>query len=177
MKDANKNERIISIDLRTSRFGFVVFEGPTCLLDWGVKNFRHGVNAVRIPANVKFGRLMERFLPNAILILTRDVETKGRAGLRESLQTEAEKRRISVHRIHPLAVKDAFAGSSRNKYEIASAVIKQFPELASRRPSQRKIWKPEDYVIQIFNAAALGVTHFTSHSNNRDAIAPPPHEA
>jgi hypothetical protein len=43
---------------------------------------------------------------------------------------------------------------------VAAAVIKQFPELTSRRPGERKIWKPEDYVIKIFDAAALGITYF-----------------
>jgi len=52
-------------------------------------------------------------------------------------------------------VKSAFVASNRNKYEVAAAVIEQFPELASRRPGERKIWKPEDYVIKIFDAAAF----------------------
>jgi hypothetical protein len=160
MRQAVKHERIIAIDLRSSRFGFVVFEGPKRLLDWGIKNFRQGVNAVRIPANVKLGDLMDEFLPNAIVLMNREAETKGRARMREGLLREAEKRRITVHFLSPGEVKAAFVGSNRNKYEVAAAVIKQFPELASRRPGERKIWKPEDYVIKIFDAAALGITYF-----------------
>jgi hypothetical protein len=37
----------------------------------------------------------------------------------------------------------------------------QLPELASRLPDKRKIWKSEDYRMSIFDAAALGVGYFT----------------
>jgi hypothetical protein len=167
MHPANEDERIIAIDLRSSRFGFAVFEGPQRLLDWGIKNFRQGVNAVQIPAEVKLGNLMDEFLPSAVVLMKRDAETKGRAAMRDGLLREAEKRRIAVHFLSPREVKIAFVGSNRNKYAVAAAVIKQFPELASRRPGQRKIWKPEDYVIKIFDAAALGITYFARHSDNR----------
>ena len=160
MHEAHKPERIIAIDLRSSRFGFAVFEEPKRLLDWGIKNFRQGVNAVRIPANVKLGDLMDEFLPSAIVLMKREAETKGRAQMREGLLSEARKRRIAVHFLSPREVKSTFVGSNRNKYAVAAAVIQQFPELASRRPGERKIWKPEDYVIKIFDAAALGITYF-----------------
>jgi hypothetical protein len=160
MHRANEHERIIAIDLRSRRFGFAVFEGPKRLLDWGIKNFRHGVDTVRIPANVKLGRLMDEFLPNAIVLMRREAETKGRAGMREGLLREAKKRRIAVRFLSPRQVKSAFDGSNRNKYAIAAAVIERFPELASRRPGERRIWNPEHYVIKIFDAAALGITYF-----------------
>jgi len=160
MHQANGHKRIIAIDLRSSRFGFAVFEGPNRLLDWGIKNFRQGVNAVRIPADVKLGDLMDEFLPNVVVLLKREAETKGRARMREGLLREAEKRRITVHFRSPREMKSAFVGSNRNKYAVAAAVIERFPELASRRPGRRKIWKPEDYVIKIFDAAALGITYF-----------------
>ncbi len=160
MHKANKHERIIAIDLRSSRFGFAVFEEPERLLDWGIKNFRQGVNAVRIPANVKLGCLMDEFLPNAVVLMEREAETKSRAGMREALLEEAEKRRIAVHFLSPREVKAAFVGSNRSKYVIAAAVIERFPELASRRPGERKIWKSEDYAIKIFDATALGITYF-----------------
>ena len=160
MHPANIHERIIAIDLRSSRFGFAVFDEPKRLLDWGVKNFRRGVNAVRFPANVKLGDLMDEFAPNAVVLMKRDAETKGRALMREALLREAEMRGIAVHFLSRREVKASFVGSNRNKYAIAAALIERFPELASRRPGERKIWKPEDYAIKIFDAAALAVTYF-----------------
>jgi hypothetical protein len=160
MSQANKHERIIAFDLRSSRFGFAVFEEPKRLLDWGVRNFRRGVNAVRIPANVKLGDLMDEFSPNAVVLMERAAETTDRALMRKALLREAGKRGIVVHFLARREVKAVFVGSNRNKYAIAAALIVRFPELASRRPGERKIWKPEDYSMKIFDAAALGVAYF-----------------
>jgi len=174
MHPANDRNRIVAIDLRSSRFGFAVFEGPERLLDWGVKNFRQGVNAVRIPANVKLGELMDEFSPKAIVLLRRDIDTKARASMREHVLREAEKRRIAVRFLSPRAVKSAFAGSNRNKHTIAGAVIERLPELASRRPGPRKIWKPEDYRLRIFDAASLGLAYFARYKNrNQQSHVPP----
>ena len=177
MHQANEHQRIIAIDLRSSRFGFAVFEGRNRLLDWGIKNFRHGVNAVRIPADVKLGDLMDEFLPNVVVLMEREAETNGRAAMREGLQKEAQKRTIAVHFLSPREVKNAFVGSNCNKYAVAAAVIQRFPELASRRPGPRKIWKPEDYVMKVFDAAALGITYFARYTNPSQQSNVPPHEA
>jgi len=174
MHQANELKRIVAIDLRPSRFGFAVFEGPERLLDWGVKNFRQGVNAVRIPTNVKLGELMDEFSPKIVVLLKRDTDTKNRASMREQLLREAEKRRIAVRFLSPLALKSAFVGSNRNKHTIASAVIERLPELASRRPGPRKIWKPEDYRLRIFDAASLGLAYFVRYKNHNQQSHIPP---
>jgi len=165
MHQANERKRIVAIDLRPSRFGFAVFEGPERLLDWGVKNFRQGLNAVRIPANVKLGELMDEFSPKTIVLLKRDVDTKNRASMREHVLREADKRRIAVSLLSPRAVKRAFVGSNRNKHTIATAVIERLPELASRRPGPRKIWKPDDYRLRIFDAVCLAHAYFARYTN------------
>lgn len=161
MNQAHDGERIIAIDPRSSRFGFAVFEGPTRLLDWGIKSFRGGVNSVRIPASVKIRGLMDEFLPDAVVFMRRGAETADTARMRAALTQEAEKRLIAVHFLSPSDVKATFAGSNQNRYAVAAAMIERFPELASRRPGKPKIWRPEDYVLKIFDAVALGITYFS----------------
>jgi hypothetical protein len=156
----SNDKRIIAIDPRSSRFGFAVFEGPERLLDWGIKRFHRDVNAVQIQAKLKLINLMDEFLPHAVVILKRDVETRGIARMREALLRQAQKRGIALHFLSRRDVDGAFVGSNRNKYAIAAAVIKHLPELASRRPRQRKTWEPEHCIITIFDAAALGITYF-----------------
>ena len=153
-------KRILAIDLRSRSFGFAVFEGPTRLLDWGVRSFRQGTNAVKIPASLKFAGLMDEFSPSAIVFRKRDVGTKKRVEMHSALLGEAEKRRIPIRLLFPRAVKTSFPGCNRNKYTIATALAEQLPELASRLPDKRKIWKSEDYRMGIFDAAAVGVAYF-----------------
>ena len=154
-------KRILAIDLRSRSFGFAVFEGPTQLLDWGVRSFRQGVNEPTIPASEKLAALMDDSSPSTIVLRKGDSETKKRAEMRNALAREAAKRRISIRLLSRNSVKNAFPDCNRNKYTIAAAIVKQLPELAPRLPSLRKIWKSEDYRMSIFDAAALGVAYFT----------------
>jgi hypothetical protein len=154
-------KRILAIDLRSRSFGFAVFEGPTRLIDWGARSFRQGINAVKVPASLKFAGLMDEFYPSAIVVRKGSVESRKKAGMRQALVIQAEKHRIPVRLLSRRVVKKAFVGSNRNKYTIAAAIVKQLPELAPRLPSLRKIWKSEDYRMSIFDAAALGVAYFT----------------
>ncbi len=158
----NHDKRIIAIDLRSRGFGFAVFEGPTRLLDWGVRSFRQGVNAVKIPASDKFAGLLDELSPGAIVIQKDFFESKKKTGMRDALLKQAEGHRIPIRFLTRRAVRSAFVGSNRNKYTIAAAIAKQVPELGPRLPGVRKIWKSEDYRMSIFDAAALGVAYFQS---------------
>src|SRR6266478_4800627 len=89
-------KRILAIDLRSRSFGFAVFEGHTRLLDWGVKNFRRGVNEPTIPASVKLAELMDDASPTTIVLRKRNSDTQKGAEMRNALVREAEKRRIPI---------------------------------------------------------------------------------
>src|SRR5438094_1149947 len=65
-KPANP-KRVLALDVRPRSFGYVVFEGPALLLDWGVQSFRNGRNAVRVPLATKIGALLEDFQPAVVV--------------------------------------------------------------------------------------------------------------
>jgi hypothetical protein len=157
----NQEKRILAIDLRGRSFGFAVFEGPSRLLDWGVKSFRRGVNAVKSPASDKFGTLMDDFSPDEVVLRKRDGDGhKRRCEMREAILREAAKRRIPARQLSRSAVKNTFMGVNRNKYTIAAALAKRLPELAPRLPAVPRIWMSEDYRMSVFDAAALGIAYF-----------------
>ncbi len=116
---------------------------------------------MKIPASRKLAGLMDEFSPSAVVTQKELVDSKKRAGMRNALLKEAEKRRIPIQPVSRRTVRVAFPGSNRNKYTIAAALAKQLPELGPRLPGLRKIWKSEDYRISIFDAAALGVAYFS----------------
>jgi hypothetical protein len=60
-------------------------------------------------------------------------------------------------------VNRAFVGFEANKYEVASALAKQFPTLASWLPPKRKCWQSKDYRMGILNAAASGIAYFVRY--------------
>jgi hypothetical protein len=56
------------------------------------------------------------------------------------------------------------AGST-TKRQIAESIAREFPELEPRLPPVRKFWMNEDSRMNIFDAAALGMTYF--HTGSR----------
>jgi hypothetical protein len=167
MQGLGPEKRILAIDLRASSFGFVAFEGPTRLLDYGVRSFRQGVNAVKVPASTKIAGLMDEYEPSVVVLKqwTEDANGK-RARMRKAVMRQADLRRVPVRLLRRGVISNAFAGNNRNKYTIASALAQRFPGLAEKLPPKRKIWQSEDYRMSVFDAAAVGVAYFyrASHS-------------
>ncbi len=150
---SNDERRVIALDVRSRNFGFVVFEGPNEILDWGIRSFRSGGNAVKTPAASKLLSLLDEFSPSA-----------GRAEKKPQLlsiiERQVRNRRIPLRLVTPQDVNRAFIGFESNKYEVASVLARQFPTLASKLPPKRKCWQSEDYRMGIFDAAAVGVAYF-----------------
>src|SRR5690348_548787 len=68
MSGEDAYERVIAFEIRSSRVGYAIFERPERLLDWGIKSFRSGVNAVRVPFAIKVANLLLDWQPNLILL-------------------------------------------------------------------------------------------------------------
>src|SRR5438094_553982 len=145
------SQRILALDLRPRSFGYVVFEGPTELLEWGVRSFRNGVNEVRVPVYEKLARILDDYAPSTLALKELRAPTKtGSAGKLEKMllavQTEAKAHGIAVRVASRKAVRKAFRYVARpTKYTIASALAQSFPELAWKLPPKRKPWESEDY--------------------------------
>ncbi|MGB8475354.1 MAG: hypothetical protein WCE61_14825 [Candidatus Acidiferrum sp.] len=150
---------MLALDVHSRSFGFVVFEGPNHMLDWGIKSFRPGVNAVKIPAAKKLLALFDEFTPSAVVV--RKPEIRRNTKMLAVIERVAGSSRVPLRFISRGDVNRAFVGFESNKYEVASALAKQFPALASRLPPKRKCWQSEDYRMGIFDAAAVGVAYFT----------------
>jgi hypothetical protein len=174
--NATAPERVLALDLHPLSFGYAVFEGPDELLDWGIKSFRHGVNAVKVPLDMKLALLLDRYGPD--VVVTKEPRTATLEKMARVIMNLPQCRRIPVRRISSTAVRRAFPGESHNKYQIASLIAKRYPELSPRLGSRRKLWQAETYSMSIFDAVALGVTYFmreatTGHLEDR-ALSPLP---
>src|SRR5712691_2535454 len=128
-------KRVIALDVRSRSFGFVVFEGPNEILDWGIRSFRSGGNAAKVPAATKLLSLIDEFTPSAVVIRERTTRSAKKPKLLSIIERQVRNRRIPIRFITPRDVNRAFVGFESNKYEVASALAKQFPALASKLPS------------------------------------------
>src|SRR5437867_1077976 len=142
-----KDIRVLAIDPSTRGFGFAVLEGPNRLIDWGVKETKTDKKRRTLKL---IDDLIERYEPSAIVV--EDYTGKGSRRCRRiqalinDISKLALKRKIRVRSFSRAKVKQALSESgASNKHGIATAIAKQFPELAPRLPRFRKPWMSEDY--------------------------------
>jgi hypothetical protein len=169
-------EKVFALDLHPLSFGYAMFDGPDELVDWGIKSFRHGANAVKVPLNVKLASLLDQHEPDVVVIKT--PRTAALKKVARTIAAMARYRRIPVRLISRTSVQKAFPDNNHNKYQIATEIAARYPELSPRLGLRRKFWQAERYSMSIFDAAALGIAYFMHEATfceNLDgrAIVPP----
>lgn len=147
-------------------FGWVAFEGPFALYDFGLI-FVHSDKNRRCLEH--FERLLTQLEPEAI-VLEAFPENARRTtrivSLQRAMAASALSRGIETS-MHPHGdVQAMFAAvGSRTRREIAVAVARQMPGLGHKLPRKRRAWQCEDRRMALFNAAALVITHFQLDAN------------
>jgi hypothetical protein len=165
--------RVLTLDLRSSRFGYVVFEGPSTLLDWGTRTYR---DEERSSLDWRLKNLQSSFAPS--VILARQI-TEGprftqptRRSAFLTLKAFAKRVLIAVYMIDESKLRGFFSrGTKVNKHDIARMIANRFPELSWRLPPRRKPWQSEPTRQSIFDAASLGVFYFAQQADERETIA------
>jgi predicted metal-dependent hydrolase len=161
MRAPQGGKRVLAFDVRSRSFAFALLEGQQELLDFGVRSFRKGSNAVQVPPREKLAALLHEFNPS-LVIHNDSVSRKSKWKLKigDALLQESQKRRIPIRHITRSMVKRTFERHSENKHEIATVLAQRYPALESKLPSKRKCWQSEDYRMSIFDATALGFAYF-----------------
>ncbi|HET6844943.1 MAG TPA: hypothetical protein VFK06_25150 [Candidatus Angelobacter sp.] len=156
----------MAIDLRSQRFGFAVLEGPTRLLDSGMKRC-HAVGAKDSATAVrkKMVSLITLFAPS-VIVVKQVSGAHGPTRLRNDEVVDAIKHVAKAHALELIFLKRShicrvFRQSGKKcKVGIAALIAGYFPELAWRVPPKRKNWQPEHHNIIIFDAVSLGLAYF-----------------
>ncbi len=158
--------RILAIDPSTRGFGFVVLEGATNLIDWGVKATRKDKNERGL---IKVGALLRLYRPDVIVAERHSGKGSRRchrvAQLIAAMEALAKRDGVRFCRFSRGDIRKVFASfNATTKHEIAHAIARQLPELAPHLPRYRKPWMSEDYRMAIFDAASLALTFLYSRS-------------
>lgn len=159
--------RVLAIDPTSRGFGFAILEGPTTLIDWGVRSCRSATIEKEIQALSRISDLIKHYRPHSLILEKLDDEGSRRCGrirlLLGAIRNAAAWQGIKVRSIPATKIQKVFLTfNARTKHEIACAVADQLPELAPRLPRPRKPWMTEDYRMAMFDAAALALAHFYS---------------
>ena len=157
-----KEIRVLSLDLHPRGFGYAVFEGTARLVDWGTTDIRKNKQYAVLR---KIGELMRLYQPK-VLVVEDCAHVKSRRNLRvrqlaETILVAVQEFGVEGHALPLAAVYRMFAKSGAStKYEIASTLVRAFPELMVSLPPKRKPWQSEDGRMSIFDAVALGLAYF-----------------
>jgi Holliday junction resolvasome RuvABC endonuclease subunit len=156
----------------TRGFGYAVFEGSKSLVDWGVKSVR--TRQKNLASLRKVRELIAFYRPDVLVIEDYDGLGSRRAKRIQTLinlmTAHAAEERITVASFSRSEVRACFSSTgSTTKRQIAESIAREFPELEPRLPPVRRIWMSEDSRMNIFDAAALGITFFHSRSRLKRA--------
>lgn len=143
-------------------FGWVVFEGPFALYDWGLSVGRRDKNAVCLR---KVEALLDKFSPETVVL-----EGFERPGARRADRITRLCRAINAlvmdrgTDVVIYARQDVVACfldvGARTRQEIAEAVIRHVDGFRHQLPKPRRRWDDEDRRMALFSAAALVLTHY-----------------
>jgi hypothetical protein len=146
----------LALDTTSEGFAFAALQGSETLLDWACSE----VSKKKPEAwRGRVDKLLARYEP-ALMVLP-DVEDSRRGKWVKKFTLDiasfANEKGVAVRRVSRHEVQTMFANSGTTKYEIAVAVTRLFPELASRLPRKRKPWMSEDKRMSIFDAVSFAL--------------------
>jgi hypothetical protein len=158
MNAANDGWIIIAIEDRRSCFGYAVFQGPMRLLDWGATTPYPLEGAIQ-RARKRFLSLLLMFTPE-VVVMRKPLNHKSRDPIRRLLKRETADRSIPMGLLARDDIHQAFGTfCTKNKYEIAEALTRIFPELIDKLPPPRDIGDSERRAMSVFDAVATGYAY------------------
>ena len=162
MNHSKPSGLVLAVHPTSKGFGWVLFEGPLVPVDWGIASAKVNRSAKSMS---RFKQLLDQYQPSA-LILEKFDEDDSRRGerIRELAQTMrgfASNRDMDTSIYSRQEVSTVVTGNAKaSRHTAARAVSERLPILQHRLPNARKLWQSEDDRQCLFDAAALGITHY-----------------
>jgi hypothetical protein len=160
---AKSYERILSIHATVKGFAYVIMNAPGELLDFGIKHVSKGDKNGECVALVE--RLIIRHDPHAIVFEDTDEVGARRSSrvkrLLRDIEKLADRASLDSYCYPWQTVFDVFRDSApHTRHDIAKVLAEILPAIKRRLPPKRKPWLPLDPRQALFDAAALGITHY-----------------
>ena len=157
---------VLAIHLTSHGFGWVLFEGKLVPVDFGIASAKAN-RSDRCMA--RFEKLLNQYQPSAIILEKFEGTRRG-----ERIRTLA-KTMCGFAKNHEMdaliygrdEVGTVVAGNAKaTRHAVALAAAERLPMLQHRLPEARKLWESADDRQCLFDAAALGITHYAlTHPN------------
>jgi hypothetical protein len=165
-KAIEPSTRIVALEVRSQRTGFIALEGSgrVRLLDWGVRLYDRRTYPTGAACGARIAALLDLYAPSVVVLrrgkdASTDEMRRWVRAIVAKIATEARRRSITYESVTTKEVQDFFGRyGNTTKHAIARIVAERFPELAFKLPSPRRPWESESYNTVIFDAAATAMT-------------------
>lgn len=164
-------ERLLAVEVRSRRIGFAVFEGPSRLLDWGVRGCQSPTHALGEVVAKKVRPLLLRYGPFSV-VMRRENQYLSQTAKRirisiGAISREARQCGIKIRLLKSKSRRHFFAQFRYGaKHRVAELIADLFEELSWNVQPQRKAWHSEGYHTVIFDAVATGLVAFGDELNS-----------
>ena len=151
-------ERVLAICLTYRGFGYVIFDNPSFVFDWGHCSVdQHDPNVFR----ERITKLMTTNAVDRLLIYQeKNRPTRIQRNIL-SLGPICKSLGIQLEKISKDQISEVFESfGSYTKYQRAGIVASYLPELSYKLPPQRKPWMSEDLRMSIFDSACLALAYY-----------------
>lgn len=142
-------------------FGWVIFEAPFSLLDWGTVDIRDDKNATALN---RIETLFDRHAPAVLAMERHDEGARRSPRIRQlylAVIRRAEVRAIAVRRYTRAQIsRSRHLKGASTREEVAAAVAICLDVLRHRLPKPRQIWIGERPGMSLFCAAACALAYF-----------------
>jgi hypothetical protein len=158
-------DRLLALEARSGKIGFVIFEGPSRLLDWGVLGCAESTGRLGEVVAKRVRPLLFRYRPLAVVMRgDNHYSSRSPARLRvsvRSIKKEARLCEVEFRLVKTKSRKCFFVqvGCSA-KHQVVQLIAQLFEEIYWRAQPPRKAWHSESYHTVIFDAAATGLVAF-----------------
>jgi hypothetical protein len=163
-------ERILAFEVRSRRMGFAVFEGPTRLLDWGIRSCSQPTRHLHEVVTKRVRPLFVRYRPFAVVMrcdnhYSSQTPTRLRISV-GAIRKEAHRCGVEFRLLRTKSRKRSLVKiGCGTKHQAARLIAELFEELSCRVQPERKAWHSEGYHTVIFDAAATGLVAFADEFN------------
>lgn len=159
--------RLLVLDIRCQKAGFVVLEPDFKLLDWGVRTYATRGADINALVARRVDALLDLHTPCVVVVRqTVGPGPRIRTAIQRATQTvrlAAKKRSIGFKVLEARSVREFFIGHGcHNKHQIAVLLGRRFVELSWKLAPKRKPWQPEDHSQTVFDAAATAVAFLSN---------------
>ena len=153
---------VLAIQPSSHGFGWVLFEGKMVPADYGIASAKGNLNEACM---ARFEEMLDEFQPSAIILEKFEGEGTRQSErvriLAETMCGFARNRDMDALVYSKGEVNTAVVGNTKaTRHAVACATADRLPMLQHRLPEARKIWTCEDERRCLFDAAALGITHY-----------------